>query len=84
MGGFGNPPGARPAVVTQVREGFTGADLDLLIELAYETLKRRDMHRKAGRGLTPLPGDEDRLRRMLRDYRFARGMADYELSERTT
>lgn len=78
---------ARPAVVTQVREGFTGADLDLLIELAYETIQRRAMHRKAGRALTDLPGGpqgEDRLRRMLHAYRSGRGLADYELSERTT
>ena len=68
-----------PIIVT--RAPITGDIMDTIVELATETIKRREMHRRAGRLVPDMP-DEDQVRRLLLEYRRGRGLADYELSER--
>jgi hypothetical protein len=63
------------------RAGLGDELLDVLVELATETVKRRDMHRRAGRTVPDLP-NEDTIRRFLLEHRRQRGLQDYELSER--
>lgn len=70
-----------PGRIIVTRAGLAEGLLDTLVELAYETLKRRDMHRKAGR-LVPNMPNEDQARAFLRGHRTQRGLKDYELSER--
>ena len=69
-----------PGLIRVTRQGAGDELLDVLVELAYETLKRRDMHRRAGRVMPDLP-NEDRIRSFLVEHRRQRGMQDYELSE---
>ena len=63
------------------REGLGDELLNVLVDLATETIKRRDMHRRAGRNVPDLP-HEDQIRRFLIDHRRMQGKQDYELSER--
>lgn len=62
------------------QRGLSEAMMDTIVELAYETLRRRDMHRKAGRALPPLP-DEEAVHKLLSQYRAGRGMREYTLAE---
>ena len=67
-------------LIRVTRQGAGDELLDTLVELAYETIQRRAMHRRAGRVLADLP-NEDRIRSLLVEHRRQRGMQDYELSE---
>lgn len=62
------------------REGLGDELLNVLVDLAYETIKRRDMHRRAGRAIPDMQ-HEDRIRRFCIQHRRAQGKQDYELSE---
>lgn len=68
-----------PGIIVR-REGLGDELLDVLVELATETLKRRDMHRRAGRTVPELPR-EDQIRAFLLEHRRQRGKQDYELSD---
>lgn len=63
------------------REGLGDELLNVLVDLATETIKRRDMHRRAGRAVPDLPR-EDQIRRFCLEHRRAQGKKDYELTER--
>lgn len=63
------------------RDALAEGLLDTIVELAYETIQRRAMHRRAGR-LMPDLANEDQVRRFLAEHRRQRGLKDYELSER--
>jgi hypothetical protein len=69
-----------PGIIV-TRQGMADGLLDTLVELAYETLKRRDLHRRAGRLVPDMP-NEDQVRAFLREHRRRRGLQEYDLSER--
>lgn len=66
-----------PGLIRVTRQGFGDEILDLLVELAYETLKRRDMHRRAGRAVADLP-NEDVIRRFLVEHRRQRELSEQQ------
>lgn len=63
------------------REGLGDELLNVLVDLATETLKRREMHRRAGRLVPELP-NEDRIREFCLAHRRMQGKQDYQLTER--